>query len=282
MFRLWAENEEGEKLELTNSPDYDVTDIDGLLPTKAVINKTNLTNLDGSILNSTRIESRGITVTIKPRGNVEENRQKLYDFFRVKKETVLHYKNGTRDLKITGIVESFDGSMFTQTQTIDISLLCMNPYFEDEKKTAEIMSTVEDLFEFPFAIEKTGIEFSRVNKEMVKVICNKGDTETGVLIELEATGEVINPIIYNVDTREFFGLKIEMQLGDVIRINTNSLNKKVELIRYGETRNIINTILRGNKWFRIATGKSTFTYQCEGGEENLNVKFTYSNMYEGV
>lgn len=282
MYRLWAENEKKEKIELTNSPDYDVTEIDGLLPEKAVINMTKLVNLDGGKFNSARVESKKITITIKPRGNVEENRQRLYDFFRVKRETVLHYKNDTRDLKIAGIVEEYDGSLFAQTQTIDITLLCPKPYFEDRKKTEEVMATIEDLFEFPFAIEKEGIEFSAINKELVKVIRNDGDRETGLIIEMTATGEVVNPIIYNVETRERFGLKIEMQLGDVIRINTNDLNKKVELIRYGETKNIINSIMKGNKWFKLETGDSTFTYQCERGEEYLNIKFTYSNMYEGV
>lgn len=282
MYRLWACNEKKEKIELTNSPYYDLTEIDGLLPEKAVINITKLVNSDGSILNNARVESREITITVKPRGNIEENRQRLYDFFRVKKETVLHYKNDTRDLKITGVVESFDGSLFEQTQTIDITLLCMNPYFEDSTKTSEVMASVEDLFEFPFAIEKEGIEFSRINKELVKVVKNKGDTETGLIIEMTATGRVVNPIIYNVDTREYFGLKIEMQLGDVIKINTNGLSKKVELLRYGETRNIINNIIKGNKWFKLETGDNTFTYKCESGEENINIKFTYSNVYEGV
>lgn len=282
MYRLWASNEKREKIELTNSPYYDLTEIDGLLPEKAVINITKLVNSDGSILNAARVESREITITVKPRGNIEENRQRLYDFFRVKKETVLHYKNDTRDLKITGVVESFDGSLFEQTQTIDITLLCMNPYFEDSTKTSEVMANVEDLFEFPFAIEKEGIEFSRINKELMKVVKNKGDTETGLIIEMTATGRVVNPIIYNVDTREYFGLKIEMQLGDVIKINTNGLSKKVELLRYGETRSIINNIIKGNKWFKLETGDNTFTYQCESGEENINIKFTYSNVYEGV
>lgn len=144
------------------------------------------------------------------------------------------------------------------------------------------MTSVIDLFEFPFNIDKTGIEFSRLDKALKKSVYNAGDTDTGLIIEISASGEVINPTIYNVNTREYFGLEITMQYGDLIRINTNTFNKKVELIRHGETRNIINNIIKGNKWFELSPGDNVFTYTCENGEEFLNFKFIYHNMYEGV
>lgn len=144
------------------------------------------------------------------------------------------------------------------------------------------MASIIDLFEFPFSIENEGLEFSRIDKALTQNIYNAGDTETGLIIELSASGAVVNPTIYNADTREYFGLNITMQYGDLIRINTNVFNKKVELVRYGETRNIINNILKGNKWFKITPGDNLFTYQCESGEEFLNFKFIYSNLYEGV
>lgn len=282
MFRLQVENENRDKIELTNSMFYDVIEIDGLLPQKATITKTDFVNNDGSILNSAKIETRDIAITIKPKIPVEENRQRLYKYFRVKKEIMIYFENENRNVKIKGIVENVDGSLFTQSQTIVINIICMKPFFEDRNIKKDDMSTTEDLFEFPFMIEKEGVEFSRINKELTKEILNDGDTETGVIIELTANGEVVKPIIYNVETREYFGLNITLQSGDVVTINTNNFNKKVELLRYGETRNIINNIVKGNKWFKLNPGYNTFTYQCEEGEENLNITFTYTNLYEGV
>ena len=281
MFRLWVENEKNEKEELTSSPFYESIIIDGLLPPKATFNSTSVAGKDGEIQNSARVGIRDISITVKPAYPVEENRQRLYRYFKVKKEVKLYFKNENRDLLISGKVEGFDGSLFAQKQAIIIEVRCFVPYFKDRIERAVNMASI-DLFEFPFSIENEGLEFSRIDKALTQNIYNVGDTETGLIIELSASGEVVNPTIYNADTREYFGLNITMQYGDLIRINTNVFNKKVELVRYGETRNIINNILKGNKWFKIAPGDNLFTYQCESGEEFLNFKFIYSNLYEGV
>lgn len=282
MYRLWVENQNKDKLELTGSPYFEVSEIDGLLPQDAVISTTNFANADGSMINSARVENREISITIRPKYPIEENRQLLYKYFQMKKGTTLYFKNENRDVFITGTVNKFDGSLFEQTQTLTIYLICENPYWRDKNETKSDMSSVEDLFEFPFAIEEEGMEFSRINKELTQSINNLGDTETGMIIELYASGEVVNPTIYNVETREYFGLKTTMQLGDLIKISTNNLRKKVELIRSGETSNAINSIIKGNKWLKLAPGENQFTYTCDSGEEYLNVNFTFANMYEGV
>ncbi len=282
MFRLWVENNKKEKAELTNSPYYESITIDGLLPPKIQINSTPVANKDGEVFNSSRVGTRPIEITIKPAFPVEENRQRLYKYFKLKKEINIYFKNQNRDIVINGIVEGFDGSLFEQKQIITINIHCFNPYLKDRVESTMDMATVLDLFEFPFSIEKEGIEFSMIDKALTQNIYNAGDTETGVIIELYSSGEVVRPVIYNADTREYFGLNITMQLGDLIRINTNDFNKKVELVRYGETRNIINNIIKGNKWFKISPGDNTFTYQCDRGEEFLNFKFIYYNLYEGV
>ena len=281
MYRLFAENQKNEKIELSNSP-YFYVKIEGLLPGKATLHTTTVINNDGSILNSVRKDNRDITITVIPRMPVAENRQRVYKYFKIKSKVTLYFETDNRDVKIKGTVESVEGSLFDQQQTIEIGIICTDPYFEEKIQRIVNMAQVLDLFEFPFAIEEEGIEFSRIDKTLTQGVYNAGDTETGVVIELSAMGEVVNPIIRNVETRGHFGLNIEMQLGDVIQINTNNFNKKVTLQRYGEIRNIINSIMKGNEWFKLMPGDNIFTYQCEKGEENLSVRFIYSNKYEGV
>lgn len=282
MLRVWIENDRKEKEEITNSPYYESIIIEGLLPSKTIINSTIVANKDGAIYNSSRVDIRNIEITIKPSFPVEENRQRLYRYFPQKKEITLYFKNENRDLMIEGRVEDFDGSLFDMKQTISINIQCLSPYFKDRKNSYTEMSVVYDMFEFPFSIEEGGIEFSRIEKSLTQNIYNAGDIQTGLIIEIYASGEVVNPIIYNADTREYFGLNITMQYGDLIRINTNQFNKYVELVRYGQTRNIINNILKGNKWFMLIPGDNLFTYKCDVGEEFVNFKFIYSNCYGGV
>lgn len=282
MFRLEVENEKKEKIELTNSLFYESVAIEGLLPPQAAVNSSAVANADGETFNSARVAIRDVTIDIKPAFPVEENRQRLYTYFKLKKQVNIYFKNKNRDIVTAGIVEGFDGSLFEQKQLISISIKCLDPYLKDSAESVADMANIIDNFEFPFSIDKEGIPFSIIDKALTQNIFNAGDVETGMIIELTANGEVIKPTIYNVETREYFGLDFTMQLGDVIKINTNKFNKKVELIRYGETRNIINNILKGNKWLTLQVGDNLFTYTCEAGEENLSFKFTYSNRYEGV
>ena len=282
MFRLWVENERKDKAELTNSPYYESVQIEGLLPPQATINSTKVANQDGEIFNSASVGIRPVEITIKPAFPVEENRQRLYTYFKSKRNVNIYFKNENRDIVFSGRVEGFDGSLFEQKQLITIFIKCLDPYFKDSLESQSTMASVLDNFEFPFMIEEEGIPFSIIDKELTQNIYNAGDTETGLIIELTASGEVVNPTIYNVDTREYFGLNFTMQLGDLIRINTNGFNKKVELERNGETTNIINSIIKGIKWFQLEPGDNLFTYTCESGEEFLNFKFIYSNKYEGV
>lgn len=281
MRRAHVENEKGERIELTNSPYWDVR-IEGLTPGSATINTTTIAGKDGSVFNSARKNEKEIIITAKPKFPVAENRQRLYKYFKTKKEVKIYYETTNRKVKINGHVSGIEGLLFEQTQAIEISILCEDPYFVERTERNTEMSSTQDLFEFPFEIEEEGIEFSIIEKTISQNIKNEGDTETGMIIELTATGEVVNPTIYNVETRGHFGLKIELQTGDVVRINTNNLRKRVTLIRYAEERNAINSIIKGNEWFKLMPGDNVFTYKCDKGEENLSIKFIYSNKYEGV
>lgn len=282
MYSFSVENNINEILELTHSPSYDLVSIDGLLPPMATISTVQATNRDGSILTNTRAEDRTIGITIAPKPPIELNRQKLYRYFPLKKEVTLYFRNQNRNVKINGIVESYDGSLFESKQTIAINIRCLNPYFKNSNSSVQQMSQVIDNFEFPFAITEEGKEFSYIDKQLSQIIDNTGDVDTGLIIEMEAMGTVVNPIIYDVVTRESFGLNITMQYGDVIRINTNVGNKKVELTRDGATTNVINNITQDNTWFTLKTGENIFTYACDEGEENLYINFYFSLMFEGV
>lgn len=282
MYRLWVENENREILEVTNSNSFVVTNIDGLLTPEITLSNVEVAGKDGSTFNSSKATNRTISITLLPQFPIEENRQKLYAFFKANKAVKVYFKNKNRDVKIAGRLQRFEGSLFTQTQTITIDIVCNNPYFEDRNNSAEIMSQIIDNFEFPFAIAEEGKEFSFVDRALLRNIYNSGDVETGLIITLKAEGNVVKPTIYNSDTRESFALNITMQKDDTIIINTNRGNKKVELIRDNKSTNIINSIVKGNKWFNLNTGDNLFTYDCESGAEYLYISFSYSNLYEGV
>lgn len=282
MYTFLAENDKKERLRLTNSSDYDLTAVEGLLPPQTSISTITATNKDGSVVTNTRVSDRILTLVIVPRAPIEENRQRLYKYFPLKKEITLYYSNRNRDVKISGIVETIDGSLFDLRQTITISIRCSNPYFEAADGATEQMARVKDNFEFPFEISEEGKEFSIIDEFMTAIITNSGDIETGLTIELDARATVINPTIYNVDTREALKIVGTLQPGDLLRIYTETGSKRIELIRNGIISNAINMIGKDSDWLTLYSGSNTFTYEAEQGEDNLKVNFYYSIKFEGV
>lgn len=280
-YSAWVTNARNETIELTHSPYFSYVEID-LLGLKAVINKDVLALSDGSIFNSAKVTDRQVTIMIQPAYPVEENRQKIYRYFNIKKKITLRYKNENRDVYLEGYVDSIDGSLYEETQTLIINMNCLNPYFQDINTSVVSMSQVLDMFEFPFSTESEGIVHSVIDKILTTLIINNGDVETGMIIELKASGTVVNPTIYNAITRESFGLNLTMSTGDLIRINTNIEDRKIELIRNGISSNIINYVNKNADWFILSTGDNVFAYSCESGEENILFTFNYINMYEGV
>jgi hypothetical protein len=215
-------------------------------------------------------------------GEVEKNRINLYKYFPLKKTVTLYFTNDTRDVFICGTVENIECDLFANKQVAQISILCPQPYFKSVESLITEFSTVEKGLEFPISIEESGIEFSTILSEPRKTIINTGDVETGVIIDLFATGEVVKPIIYDAIKRTSMALNISMIKGDKITINTNAGEKGITLLRDGITYNILGNMQPSSAWFTLDTGDNVFTYECESGVYNLQLTFTTPILYGGV
>lgn len=283
MFTAKIQNKYGELLELTHNPDYTVVSINGLAPAAATINTAVMTTADGEFFNSSRVGMRNIVVLVKINGDIERNRLALYRYASPKSPIRFYFKNGSRNVYIDGYVETHEVNLFENGQAAQISIICPQPFFKSIKDASIEFSSVLSNFKFAFGTNfNAPVPFSSVTSAAEKNIVNDGDAETGVIIELHAAGVVENPVIYDKDTREKFALTFTMEGGDVIRINTNTGEKSVILIRDGKESNIINYSDMNNDWFKLRYGDNKFTYDCEAGYEFLNVKMIFSNKFEGV
>lgn len=279
MFTAKVKNNRGDSLMLFPSKDYAVS-IEGLTSGRASLNFSTVGTNDGSIFNSGRKENRNLVFHIRPLRNIEKNRIALYKIFRLNAPCMFYLKNGSRDVFIEGRVESVDGNLFELGQILHVSMICNSPDFKDLAATVTDISTVVPLFSFPFAIAAEGMEFSTIEKAPEKNVYNSGDTESGIIIELMANGEVNNPIIYD----EFggsFGININMVKGDKITINTNKGEKTVTLLKDGKTTNIINKLQQAPTWFILQPGDNLFTYEAEN-QDLLQIVFKHYAQYEGV
>lgn len=282
MYELKVKNDSGETLQLSSNKNYTVYKIEGLNPPHATINTSVNTTRDGSTVNSTRLESRNIVIYMTIEGDAEKNRINLYKYFPVKKVVTLYFKNGSRNVYICGNVELIECDLFSNKQMAQISIICSKPYFKGIDTLISHFSDISSLFTFPFAIPKSGVEFSAITANIRKSIINAGNVETGAIIELFALGAVVNPVIYDVLKRTQLKLNFTMEASDKITINTNAGEKSVTLTRDGATSNIMGYLVPDSTWFLLEAGDNIFTYDAESGSSNLQITFTSNVLYSGV
>lgn len=282
MYRLKIENKSGQLLDLSSERNIVITRIDGLTPPNASIVTTNVAAHDGSKYNSAKVEQRNIVIYLRLTNEVEKTRILLYKYFRIKQYCKIYYTNESRDVYCEGYVEAFENDRFVMNNEVQISIICPSPWFKELDEIVFNMSQVLSTFEFPFAVEEQGMEFSTLSENILTEVINSGDVDTGIILELSAIGEVINPRIYNADTREMLGLNFTMVSGDLIKISTVRGNKYVKLLREGVETNIINLLMGNPDWFQLPVGASNFTYDCTSGREFFAVKFIGQNLFEGV
>lgn len=281
MYSLTIEKENGEQLELTNNEiNWQIAEIEGLGPSDGEITTKELANWDGAVYVDSRVESRDITIEIYLNDNVEDNRLKLYDYFKPSKYIKLYFETENRKVYIIGYVEKIKLNHFDKHQIMQVSINCPNPYFmttaEYETKLANSMGG----FYFPFSIDSVGIEFTSYENERAVIVYNYGEISTGARFVLTFNGEVVNPAIYNRDTGEYIRLIKTFSKGEEIEINTirglrgiTKLNDNTNLIKYID----INTT-----WLQLESGRNYFSLKADTGVNNL-VCTIYNNIfYQGI
>lgn len=300
MFTLKVENKAGSIFELTHDEgNYQIIHIEGLNPPNARINSSEVAGMDGSIFGSSKLEERNVVITIKINGDVETNRLFLYRYFRTKQWCKLYYKNEHRDVYIEGYVETIECDHFELGQQMQVSVICHDPHFKALSEIVTDISQTISAFEFPFSFGGNGasidpdpttddaIPFSEIIQNRVTNVINEGETESGLIIDLVATGTVVNPVIFDAnDSSRHMKLAQTMNVGDEIIIDTRKGHKSVVLVSGGVRANIIRKLTPVGgvfpTWFQLAVGDNEFTYSADSGEEFLEIVFRHNLLFEGV
>lgn len=287
MLRCWVETESGQKLELTQNSEYYVINIEGLNPTTATINTNKIGVSDGEHYNCSYVNARNIVLYIVPKYNtntIEANRLFLYQYFRPKHKVRLYFKHSYRDVYIDGYVETFEVSLYSQRQQFQVSILCPQPYFKSISQTTVSFDQIESLFEFPFAIEQQGIEFSRFGQISETNCTNDGEVETGLIVTIKATGLAYG-ISISLDGNTNFRLvdDLELNAGDTLTINTNRGEKSVtKEDSYGNISNCINYVDINSVWLTLDVGTHEVSKVVKLGYEHLLVTIEYYNLFVGL
>ena len=280
MFDLSVRNILGDVLRLTRNVNYAITGISGLMPVAANINTSTAGINDGALFNSARLGYRNIVITIHFTQDAEKNRIRLYNYFQTKQNCTLCVSNDSRNVKISGYVETFECDPFVLGETAQISIICPNPYFKNVSETVNSGSAVTSMFEFP--TEFNNVEFSTETTNTTITIPNNGDVPAGMDMSINFTGSVTNPVIRNAVTGEFFRLNRNFVSGDKVTINTSNGEKSVILTRFGVDFNIINALDAAASWLQLQRGNNKFYFGADSGTDNMTITFTHTDLFAGV
>ena len=174
--------------------------------------------------------------------------------------------------------------LFDQIQAIQVSILCPQPYWLGFDIITEV-SKITSMFEFPFSIDAEGIPFSEYNQYDVGTVINHSEVETGMVIDICFTDDctVTNPRIYNADTGEYFGLTGTFTRAENIVYRIDSVKKMVTKLVDGEMEsNLLNSVMSNSTWLMVRNGQNMFYYRDNTGTDDMYLKISFTEKYEGV
>lgn len=289
MEKIIYENELGMKVEFKNSRPFILTKIDGIGGLNNEIIETRIPYQDGSSYHNSRLDPRIITLY---GGIMAENkelkfakRNELIKIFNPKFKGRLTYKNDYLERSIDCRVETapvWDNSV-RRIQEFMIQLYCNNPFFFDLEEEKKEIALWKGNFEFPLEILQEGIELGYRQDNLIVNIFNKGHVNCGMRVEFKATATVVNPLLFNVNTRQFIKVNITLKAGEKLIINTTFGNKTITLVKFnGIKENALHYIDYNSTFLQLDIGDNLLRYDAEEGLENLDVSIYFKRLYLGV
>lgn len=285
-------NSRGQSIQLGNDCPFILTKIEGTGAVNVDIQSQKSPYQDGVSYLGNTLDPRTISIEVMLLAETIEEmmiyRRKILNIFNPKLgEGRLIYEIGgiKREIKaISELAPVFpDAEDFKDVmQPGLIQLYCSNPFFKDISESKEEVAIWRGVFEFPLELVLEGIEMGYREPSLIVNVFNKGDVPCGMKIEFKALGTIVNPSLFNVNTREYFKINKVMEAGEVITVNTQFQNKRVELNKNGVKSNAFNWIDFQSTFLQLDVGDNLFRYDADEGLDNLEVSIYFTPQYLGV
>lgn len=283
---LIYKNHKGNMITFTYKPPFLLGICDGFHEVIGTVNTIGSAYGVGTKWNGTSIGERDLTIKGTITENVQENRLLLFDMFPINSEGTLYYYEGNIERKINCVVEKVtipEKSSFTRD--FSISLVCPNPRFSALAATIISMATWTPKFKFALKIpQSTGIKFGTKNITSMGTTQNTTEIDYGMTITFKANDTVVNPYLFNVNTREIIQIEKTLSVGDKIVITTHIDNKNVKFINAitDEEENINYLMMYGSKYLQVPSGTNKFRSGADSGEDSLETTIEFLPEYEAV
>lgn len=282
MFELTFENSDGRTVNINDGEKYLVVEFEGFDPPSASLFTSKSPNRKGSKKNGSTLDERALLIQIKILGDIEENRNALYEWTDTETELKVYYKNGVKSVYCEGTVTDCDVPVCTDNEIMTVAITCPDPYLKDLQEIAVEISNLLKRFTFPFAIDKNGVPFSTIREDNKTNIFNAG-AETGVIIRIKALGEVSSISVLDAnDATRIFTINMTLQKDEIVEIDTERSPRTVRLIRAdGTTENILRYIGHNPTWFQLKKGNNNFAFTASD-VGNVEITFSFIGKHLGA
>lgn len=292
----------GRTLTMGRDSDIDITAVTGLESSELTISQTDNALVDGATVDGKKINARPIHIKAAFRSisDNKENRAAVIKFFNPKYTGKALIEN----MGISRNIEyELEGWAFEKQTNLDarlkivVDLICPDPYMLNVDNFGKNMAAITPLFAFPWRVLGArasnklnypgkvrgfmlgGFTMGYRTLHEQAVLSNDGDVPTGVIIKFTATrGTVKNPKITNVGTGEFMRVIVNMEMGDVLTVDTNARHQAIEL----NGVNYYQHVDRASNPFELAVGDNYLEYGADENYVNLDVNLYYTPKYLGV
>lgn len=287
MQKLIYRNSRGQELISSNSRPFLLVRIDNYSNINTNISTTDNT-LDGFSITNVSIQEKILPVEIDIIGyskeDLDRKRLELTSIFNPKLSGELIYKNSAITRKVECIVQdvSFQ-EVQGNSQMALIQFLCPNPYWMDLVTKKEEVALWQGNLEFELELTEEGTEMGYRVSNLICNVLNTGDVECGMKIQFKALATVVDPSLFNINSREFIKINQTLERGDMLEVSTHFDNKRVELIRSDGTKtNVFNWVDLDSEFLELELGDNLFRYDAISGIDNLEVAIYYNPRYIGV
>ena len=220
-----------------------------------------------------------ITADVKDTKNNAEGRSYALSFFNPKHMfTVYPTHNGvTRWIRAKLQKRKCEPPSLGESAKLELAMICPDPYFYDMDNFGKDIAATAGGMTFPYRSPIGGgfnTGYYLFTKETE--IENNGDVATDLVVEITATGEVVNPKICKDSA--YVRLVRTLSLGDVLRIdlqkNRITLNG-VNCIGYTDRTSSFQKM-------KIEPGISVISFDADSGDANMSTVLYYTQKYLGV
>ena len=295
-------------LEWPNPSGLLISKIDGITPGNVQVNSQDFAVLDGGVYNSSRMQTRNITIEFYyGRGSqvadidnhdVETSRHIAYRYFPVKTQVRLDFLTDERSLSIWGYVEGNDTDIFSEHEKGQVSIVCPDPYFYEKDTVVYELGAFISEFEFPFSNESLTeplICFGDYGSGEIYEVSYNGDIEVGAIIRIHFLVDPTIPslTIYDISHNKKLelifstiesntGITIE-EYGDIV-VSSVRGQKDIYYERFGIRRSILGAFdVMNFPWMYLTPGQNQFGFDLDSdytGE--LSITIEHRGAYGGV